>query len=572
MRHQLMIPGLLLALCLLFDIGGGISAGPPTQTGTPLQYGDTVAGEVSESVPCQVYWFDGTAGDVITIAMDRTSGNLDGVLSLYLQDGDDFTAEPVAFSDDRPTGGLDPLIETTLPATDWYTINACRLQHENMRVTEGTFDLVLTGPEGAGGGAGSAGPTPTPPSLTEDLFPPDSSASAASDTQATPTSVPDTSIGGHGARPTPEPAESADILAASDGGTLQGRLDSDSAEVTYPLLIETGAPVTIELTPDGFAPRVGVWASDDTLLAEASASEETSLLLVFTPTAPGEVTLVIGRHASEDAQAAGSFTVQVGVQTERTVPAVSGTPLPAGSPNAAWTPFVREINGLSMVYVPGGCFVMGSDDIPHAAPAHTVCLSGYWIGQTEITNAQYRACIDAGVCTPPNPATRFDDPAKAENPVTCIDWQQASTYAVWVGGSLPTEAQWEYAARGPESWPYPWGETQPTCEQANIAGCDDVPAAAPDTREAGASWVGALDLSGNVAEWVTDHFDRAYYASLPDGVLDPTGPESGRQRTTRGGYYRSNPDAALAANRQAQFPTDRSPGIGFRVIMVSSPD
>ena len=562
------IPVVALALCLWFKTGTW--AGPPPQTGTPLRYGDIVAGEVSESVPCQVYWFDGTAGDAITIAMNRTSGNLDGVLSLYLQDGENFTAEPVALSDDRPTGGLDPLIETTLPATDWYSITACRLQHENMRVTEGTFDLVLAGPEGppegAADGMGSAGPTPTPPSLTEGLFPPDSS---ASDAQTAPPSAPDTSVGGHGTRPTPESSEAAGIITASEGGTLQGQLDSGSEKVTFPLLIETGTPVTIELTPEGFAPRVGVLTLDGTLIAEASALDETALQLVFTPAITGDVTLFVGRHADENIQAEGSFTVQIGVLTDKTIPAVSGTPLPAGSPNAAWTPLAQEINGLSMVYVPGGCFVMGSDTIPHAAPAHDVCLSGYWIGQTEISNAQYRACVDAGVCAPPNPSTDFDDLAKAEQPVTTIDWQQASTYAAWVGGSLPTEAQWEYAARGPESWSYPWGDTPPICGQANIAGCDGAPAAATDTRQAGASWVGAVDLSGNVAEWVSDRFDRAYYASLADGVLDPTGPEAGRQRITRGGYYGSNPDAVLSANRQAQYPTDRSPGIGFRVVMVS---
>ncbi|MBN1200346.1 MAG: formylglycine-generating enzyme family protein [Anaerolineae bacterium] len=245
------------------------------------------------------------------------------------------------------------------------------------------------------------------------------------------------------------------------------------------------------------------------------------------------------------------------------------TPIPAGSSNADWEPIVSEINGLPMVYVPAGCFMMGSDegeDIER--PVHEVCLSEFWIGQTEVTNAQYKACVDDdGACTPPGDRTYYDDPAYADHPVVFVNWEQAGAFAAWAGGSLPTEAQWEYAARGPESWTYPWGNDEPTCERANTLGCEEEAApVGPDERAAGASWVGALDMAGNVWEWVADWFDKDYYATLDDGVLDPIGPQSDHYRVLRGGGFNYNPDGARGASRHSYFP-DRWLDIdGFRVV------
>jgi iron(II)-dependent oxidoreductase len=142
------------------------------------------------------------------------------------------------------------------------------------------------------------------------------------------------------------------------------------------------------------------------------------------------------------------------------------TPIPAGG-EVAWTPITKGLDGAIFVFVPAGCFMMGSDDAnayDDEQPVHEVCLSAYWIGQTEVTNAQYKACVDADVCAPPAETdvrgTRcpdWEDASLADHPVVCVDWDQADAYARWVGGDLPTEAQWEYAARGPAGNTYPWG-------------------------------------------------------------------------------------------------------------------
>lgn len=134
------------------------------------------------------------------------------------------------------------------------------------------------------------------------------------------------------------------------------------------------------------------------------------------------------------------------------------------------------------------------------------CVETFWISRTEITNAQYAACVAAGSCTAPanvGSATRssyYDNSLFANHPVLNLTWQQAQDYAEWFGGALPGEAEWRYAAQGPSNWTYPWGTNAPNPDLANydrIVG---------DTRQMGAyprgaSWVGALDMAGNVREW-----------------------------------------------------------------------
>ena len=203
---------------------------PPAQTGTQIVYGDTVSGEITEDVPCVTFWFEGQAGDPIVLDMQRTSGSLDGQLWLYLEGGSG--ADAIAFNDDRPSGGLNPLLDTTLPATDWYTVNACRLQHENMRVTVGTFTLTLTGPEVAAGDASGGGPNteseeaatvlPTADGgLTGGLFPAGTATPPAGDaSQSTPTPTA-TASGGltGGLFPVSTPAATEDAAMEEPGTT-----------------------------------------------------------------------------------------------------------------------------------------------------------------------------------------------------------------------------------------------------------------------------------------------------------------------------------------------------------------
>ncbi|MCZ7540530.1 MAG: formylglycine-generating enzyme family protein, partial [Anaerolineae bacterium] len=270
---------------------------------------------------------------------------------------------------------------------------------------------------------------------------------------------------------------------------------------------------------------------------------------------------------------------------------------PAGAPNADWTPLVREFNGLPMVYVPAGCFVMGSTDpqidaaleqcradygpcerdwFTDEKPRSEVCLDAFWIGQTEVTNAQYQACVQAGACSP------LKDRRYAGNgnhPVVSVDWFQARDYAAWVGGALPSEGQWEYAARGPQGLQYPWGEEldgnrlnycDANCanEWRHAAYDDGYAQTAPvGSFPAGASWVGALDLSGNVWEWTSTLY-REYPYRAGDGREDPA--SAGWGRVLRGGSWTDGRFNARAADRLWLQPSTTDFHYGFRIVMAES--
>ncbi|MBN2304323.1 MAG: SUMF1/EgtB/PvdO family nonheme iron enzyme [Anaerolineae bacterium] len=259
----------------------------------------------------------------------------------------------------------------------------------------------------------------------------------------------------------------------------------------------------------------------------------------------------------------------------------SPTLIPAGTRNRDWAPRIEEKNGLDMAYVPGGCFKMGSDTHEDETPVHEVCLSPFWIGRTEVTNAQYRACVEQGGCTPPEKENRryYDDPNFDDYPVVFVTWDDAMNFARWWGGALPTEARWEYAARGPEGWTYPWGNGF-TGTQVNF--CDtNCPLNARDRDHddgfaehapanalpVGASWVGALNMAGNVWEWLDDQYASNHYGSLEAGVLDPPGPFAGAGPVIRGGSYLSDQDLMRAAYRAFDEPETAVEYYGFRVIL-----
>lgn len=233
-------------------------------------------------------------------------------------------------------------------------------------------------------------------------------------------------------------------------------------------------------------------------------------------------------------------------------PAVTETPAPTPTPEATFTPEASptpEIaagttraaagDGMLQVYIPAVSFSMGSDaDRADEQPVHTVHLSAYWIDQTEVTNAMYALCVGAGVCEPPyhHESMTQDDyygnDAYANYPVVWINWEKANAYCQWAGRRLPTEAEWEYAARGDDGRTYPWGEDVPNCSLANHKTC------LLDTAEVGsfpqgASPFGVLDMAGNASEWVADWFGP-YPA---DEVTDPQGPDSGEYRILRGGSF-----------------------------------
>jgi formylglycine-generating enzyme required for sulfatase activity/tRNA A-37 threonylcarbamoyl transferase component Bud32 len=228
-----------------------------------------------------------------------------------------------------------------------------------------------------------------------------------------------------------------------------------------------------------------------------------------------------------------------------------------------WT---RPADGMVMVYVPGGEFEMGSTEgDENEQPVHIVALDGFWIDQTEVTNAQYQSCVDAGGCEPPSERRSPTRPEYYGNsvyddyPVIQASWYQARTYCESVGARLPTEAEWEYAARGSDSLVYPWGDSPPSDALANC--CYNV----GDTTRVGSypdgtGWCGALDMAGNVWEWVAD-----WYGEYPsERQVSPAGPSSGKLRVLRGGSWGYGQDFARCAYRHSDHPDDFGGHVGFR--------
>ncbi|MDY7041541.1 MAG: formylglycine-generating enzyme family protein [Chloroflexota bacterium] len=253
-----------------------------------------------------------------------------------------------------------------------------------------------------------------------------------------------------------------------------------------------------------------------------------------------------------------SATSGCGIPSEETIPSLGET----------WT---RPTDKMVMVIVPAGEFEMGlNEKYSGAQPAHAVTLDSFWIDQNEVTNGQYRLCVEAGSCDPParsSSSTResyYDNEDCVDYPVIYVSWFQAVSYCEWAGGRLPTEAEWEYAARGPGSSVYPWGDDLPNDALLNYVNyVHDV----HDTTEvssypSGASWCGALDMAGNVWEWVED-----WYGDYPASrQVNPIGPSSGGLRVIRGGSWGSTLCFVRSAVRFRNPPDATNFNVGFRCV------
>ncbi len=236
---------------------------------------------------------------------------------------------------------------------------------------------------------------------------------------------------------------------------------------------------------------------------------------------------------------------------------------------------------VAQVYVPPGSFVMGSagqlNTRGDEQPAHEVRIThGFWLDQYTVTNSSYQTFIDedgytrsqfwsnsgwqwlsVNHITGPGNYTGFMEP---QQPRVGVSWYEADAYARWRGGRLPTEAQWEYAARGSRAVIYPWGDTfQETL--ANVRGTRTKPVG---TYPGGVSWVGAHDMAGNVWEWVADWYDENFYTQS-DGD-DISGPTSGKNKVVRGGSWRHDQNMARAAARRQDGASSRDDYIGFRIV------
>jgi formylglycine-generating enzyme required for sulfatase activity len=239
---------------------------------------------------------------------------------------------------------------------------------------------------------------------------------------------------------------------------------------------------------------------------------------------------------------------------------------------STWT---RPTDGAVMVYVPAGEFPMGSypndpDASSDEKERHNLSLNAFWIDQTEVTNAQFRECVAAGHCQPPSGvtiATRDDyytNAARQDHPVVHVTWSEASDYAEWVGGRLPTEAEWEYACRGSDGSFFPWGDDVPDEDLLNYHQTSSSYAqklkpvgSYPD----GKSWCGALNLAGNVREWTQSLYQIYRYEAM-DGREDP---DKDGNRAIRGGAFYLDLRDVRCAKRWAAGPNGHSFDLGFRV-------
>ncbi|MCJ7661781.1 MAG: formylglycine-generating enzyme family protein [Anaerolineales bacterium] len=248
----------------------------------------------------------------------------------------------------------------------------------------------------------------------------------------------------------------------------------------------------------------------------------------------------------------------------------------------------RQIDGMEMVYVPPGTFQMGSsreqieaiailceqypdawnkcqpDQFEREYPAHAMTLGGYWIDRSEVTNAQYDQCVQAGDCRP----SRLANDVKYNGmdlPVAGIPWSDAVDYCAWVGARLPSEAEWEYAARGSENLIYPWGNDF-ICDGGNFlddsTGCEDGYSGSSPVGSfpEGDRWVGAWDMAGNVWEWVIDEFSA--YPGASETEANPRA--STDTHILRGGSWGYTPAFVRAAYRYPVPPEADYLAVGFR--------
>lgn len=223
-----------------------------------------------------------------------------------------------------------------------------------------------------------------------------------------------------------------------------------------------------------------------------------------------------------------------------------------------------------MAFIPGGPFFMGCNVKldkhcqTDEKPGHRVSLDAFFIDLTEVTVAAYTVCVKAGKCKKPayNHGTCSYFEGSKKRPVDCVDWDMAATYCTWVGKRLPTEAEWEKAARGTDGRTNPWGEASPDCNRANQSGCGQG-RQPPCTHPAGNSPYGLCDTMGNYSEWVADYYAPNYYVHSP--ATNPKGPKQGFPRVIRGSNISWNvPTGIRVSNRLSGKPDGRWTGQGFR--------
>jgi len=286
-------------------------------------------------------------------------------------------------------------------------------------------------------------------------------------------------------------------------------------------------------------------------------------------------------------------TVPARVSTTEGIPSKESTSLSEGTVAPETTPAPQSISSGEdeMVLISAGEFTMGrsakdeftscqerSQDCQLSAfmdeePVHHVVLDAFSIDKNEVTNALYKACEDQGACTPPQEsnsntqASYYGNPTFDEYPVIYVTWDQARTYCEWRGARLPTEAEWEKAARGTDGRTYPWGEKiDETFVNFNYSVGDTT---AVGSYENGKSPYGVYDMAGNVWEWVADWYSDTYYGRSP--AENPLGPASGKLRVLRGGSWGLVGVSVSTSYRYARDPAESGLDLGFRCAKDANP-
>lgn len=275
--------------------------------------------------------------------------------------------------------------------------------------------------------------------------------------------------------------------------------------------------------------------------------------------------------------------------------ALAASPEPPALPASLPAPgpvVVLRAPGPERVLIRAGSFVMGSNELDVSSalaqckaeprgeacteeafsveyPRHAVSLSDYWIDRTEVTVARYARCVSAGVCAAPPYADGAERFNRADYPVTLVTWYDAAAFCSWAGGRLPTEAEWERAARGAQSRAYPWGSVyNPYLANHGVLASDPLDdidgfleLAPVGSFRDGSTPDGLVDLAGNVEEWVGDYYDPEYPQASAE---NPKGPASGQERVIRGGAYVHGPSRIRSAARDKDLPSTRKTWRGFR--------
>lgn len=229
-------------------------------------------------------------------------------------------------------------------------------------------------------------------------------------------------------------------------------------------------------------------------------------------------------------------------------------------------PIVIGKDGAPMVLVPAGTFMMGSDEYDDEKPVHRVYLDAYFIDQYELTTTRYAKFLAETNYQKPYGWHEVNLASHGNHPVIGVMWHHANVYCRWAGKRLPTEAEWEKAARGTDGRTYPWGNDVPNSRHANFnkgAWTGYTTLTSVKNHVAGKSPYGAYDMAGNVWEWVSDWYDEDYYKSAQK--QNSKGPPSGEYRVIRGGSWTNDPENLRSANRLKVLTPDwYNFGIGVR--------